>query len=58
MAFELFFYENDKIIVEKKLTHLFKTNTLVQRNNRESSRNKESPPKTINFQKRNRKHVF
>jgi hypothetical protein len=58
MAFELFFYENNKVIAEQKLTLLFKTNTLVQRKNRKSSRNKESPPKTISFQKRNRKHVF
>lgn len=57
MAFELFFYENDKTIVEKKMTLLFKTNTFVHRE-RPSQRNKESPPKTINFQKRNRKHVF
>ena len=58
MAFELFFYENDKTIVEKKMTLLFKTNILVQREERPSLRNKESPPKIINFQKRNRKHVF
>ena len=58
MAFELFFYEDDKTIIKEKLTLLFQTNTLVQRKNRNALRNKESPPKTINYQKRNRKHVF
>lgn len=58
MAFQLFFYENDKTIVNEKLTLLFKTNTLVQREKRTASRNKDSPPKTINYQKRARKHVF
>lgn len=58
MAFALFFYQNDKTTIEKKLNLLFKTNTIVQRENRSSPRNKDSPPKTINYQKRNRKHVF
>ncbi|CAN5258684.1 IS4 family transposase [soil metagenome] len=54
LAFQLFFYEEDKTIIEEKLTQLFKTNTLVQREGRSSPRNKFSWPKAINFQKRNR----
>jgi hypothetical protein len=52
MTVELFFYENNKNMVEKKMTLLFKINTLVQREDRPSGGNKESPPKTINFQKK------
>ena len=58
MAFELFFYEKDETMIEEKLTQLFKTNTLVQREGRNVTHKKFSWPKTINFQKRNRKHVF
>jgi hypothetical protein len=59
LAFQIFFYEkSEAIAVEEKLKQLFKTNTLVQREGRSSSRKKFSWPKTINFQKRNRKHVF
>ena len=59
LAFELFFYEhNDPVIIEEKLRQLFKTNMLVQRKERNVPRKKPSWPKTINFQKRNRKHIF
>jgi hypothetical protein len=59
LAFQLFFYEKDETsIIEEKLKRLFKTNTIVQREGRSAPRKKFSWPKTINFQKRNRKHVF
>jgi hypothetical protein len=59
LAFQIFFYEKDETMaIEEKLTQLFKVNTLVQREGRNSPRKKFSWPKTINFQKRNRKHVF
>lgn len=58
MAFQLFFYEKDETMIEEKLTQLFKTNTLVQREGRNASHKKFSWPSTINFQKRSRKHVF
>lgn len=58
LAFQLFFYEKDETMIEEKLTQLFKTNTLVQREGRNAPRKKFSWPKTINFQKRNRKHIF
>lgn len=59
LAFQIFFYEkSEAIAVEEKLTQLFKTNMLVQRAGRNAPRKKFSWPKTINFQKRNRKHVF
>jgi hypothetical protein len=58
MAFELFFSEKDRDRTEEKLTQLFRMNTLVQRNGRSPPRQKHSPQKTINYQKRSRKHVF
>jgi len=58
LAFQLFFYEEDQSNVREKLIQLFRTNTLVQRPERSSSRKKFSWTRTISFQKRSRKHVF
>jgi len=59
MAIDIFFNEKDKKLVFEKLTLLFKTNTIVQRNNRDIPPRKEiTDRKSFNFQKRKRKHVY
>jgi hypothetical protein len=58
MAFEIFFNEPDKEIIEKKLTKLFVMNLVSVRNDRKLPRNKISDTQSMNFQKRKRKHVF
>ena len=59
MAIDLFFNEKDRALVSEKLTMLFKTNTIVQRNNRDIPQRKEiTDRKSLNFQKRKRKHVY
>lgn len=58
MAFELFFNEHDKEKTNERLTQLFMTGTIVQRKDRSPPRKKTSARTSLNFQKRNRKHVF
>lgn len=58
MAFDLFFNEKDKEKTNEKLTQLFMTGTIVQRKDRSPPRKKTSARTSLNFQKRNRKHVF
>lgn len=58
MAFEIFFNESNKAVVLSKLTKLFAMNPVVVRENREVIRKKTSPTRSLNFQKRMRKHVF
>ena len=58
MAFDIFYSGKDKQIVKEQLIQLFKTNTLVQRVNRESPRRNISQRISHGFQKRKRKHVF
>lgn len=58
MAFEIFFNEPDKGLVEKKLTKLFIMNLVTVRHDRKVPRKKISDTQSMNFQKRKRKHVF
>ena len=60
MACELFFNQNqqDQQVINEKLTELFMTGTIVQRKDRSPPRDKISPRRSLNYQKRNRKHVF
>lgn len=58
MAFEIFLDGKDKDIVLEKLDNLFRMNPIVVRNNRKSPRYKISDTRSLNFQKRMRKHVF
>ena len=58
MAFEIFSREKDKEAILNKLVKLFTMNPVLVRNNRQVEREKISPIKSLNFQKRARKHVF
>lgn len=58
MAFELFFNEPDKDKVMNKLTTLFMMNPIIIREARHVPRKKISDTKSLNYQKRMRKHVF
>ncbi len=58
MAFEIFSREKDKEAILNKLVKLFMMNPVLVRNNRQVEREKISPIKSLNFQKRARKHVF
>lgn len=58
MAFDIFFNQKDQQIVNEKLTELFMTGTIVQRSDRSPPREKISSRKSLNFQKRSKKHVF
>jgi hypothetical protein len=58
MALDIFFNEKDLDKTSEILTLLFKTNTIVQRNDRSPPREKISPRKSLNYQKRIKKQVF
>jgi hypothetical protein len=60
MACDLFFNQNqqDQQIINEKLTELFLTGTIVHRKDRSPPRDKISPRRFLNYQKRSRKHVF
>jgi hypothetical protein len=58
MAFELIFNEHDRADTNEKLTRLFKTNTIVQREGRTAPRVKISARKSANFQRRHKKCVY
>lgn len=58
MAFDIFFNEKNQEKTNIKLTQLFMTGTIVQRKDRSPPREKTSARKSLNFQKRKRKHVF
>lgn len=58
MAFELFFNEGNAEKAYEKLSILFRTGTIVQRTDRSPPREKTSARKSLNYQKRSRKHVF
>jgi hypothetical protein len=58
MAFDLFFNEKDRAETNEKLTKLFKTNTIVQREGRSAPREKKSARKSNNFLRRRKKHVY
>ena len=58
MAFDLFFNEKDQQKTNEQLTELFMTGTIVQRQERSPPRKKISARRSLNFQKRTKKHVF
>lgn len=58
MAFDIFFHEKNKNLVLEKLDNLFRMNPIVVREDRGGLRKKISDTKSLNFQKRARKHVF
>lgn len=58
MAFEIFYNEQDKSLLNEKLSKLFAMNPIIVRNDREVPRKKISNTQSFNFQKRVRKHVF
>ncbi len=58
MAFDIFFNEKNKNLVLEKLDNLFRMNPVVIREDRGGLRKKISDTKSLNFQKRARKHVF
>ena len=57
-AFELLFTIKDKAKLLSKLTLLFMTNTCVIRKDRDVPRKKITTKRSLNYQKRTRKHVF
>jgi hypothetical protein len=58
MAFDIFFNEKNKDLVLEKLDNLFRMNPVLIREDRGGLRKKISDTKSLNFQKRARKHVF
>ena len=58
MAFDIFLNEKNKELVLGKLDNLFQMNPIVVREDRKSPRYKISDTRSLNFQKRMRKHVF
>ena len=58
MAFKIFFNEKNKSLILEKLNNLFRMNPIVIRKGRKGLRKKISDTKSLNFQKRMRKHVF
>ena len=58
MAFDIFLNEKNKELVLGKLDNLFQMNPIVVREDRKSLRYKISDTRSLNFQKRMRKHVF
>lgn len=58
MAFDIFYSGKEQSVINELLDQLFKTNTLVHRPNRGSSRNSISQRASLAFQKRKKKHVF
>lgn len=57
-AFELFQTTKDTGELLSRLTKLFLTNPCIKRRNRDTPRKKTSSRKSLNYQKRIRKHVF
>ena len=58
MAFDIFYSGKDQQIINDNLFELFKTNTIVQRHNRQAPRKESSKTRSLWFQKRRKKHVF
>jgi len=58
LAFDILSSDEKKDEVFEKLTQLFLVNTQVIRKNRKVPRYKISDTKSLNYQKRVRKHVF
>lgn len=58
MAFDIFTSRQDPEIVLAKLTRLFTTNTVAKRPGRKVKQCKISDTRSLNFQKKVRKHVF
>lgn len=58
LAFDIFATESDIDCIMDRLSKLFLMNTLVVRKGRKVDRNKVTDTRSLNYQKRARKHVF
>ncbi len=58
LAFDIFSTESDIDCIMDRLSQLFLMNTLVVRKGRKVDRHKISDVRSLNYQKRARKHVF
>jgi RNA recognition motif-containing protein len=58
LAFDVFSTESDIDCIMDRLSQLFLMNTLVVRKGRKVERNKVTDTRSLNYQKRTRKHVF
>lgn len=58
LAFDIFSTESDTDCIMDRLSKLFLMNTLVVRKGRKVDRNKVTDTRSLNYQKRARKHVF